>query len=106
MSLRVCLVSPFAWSQPHDVNEHVMGVAEALRRLGHRVTVLAPSTRAADLLAGRRAREPLAGARDRPLRRRPRLRGWAAEPVVPRAPRGSGARGGDLPLAGAARLPA
>jgi predicted metal-dependent phosphoesterase TrpH/glycosyltransferase involved in cell wall biosynthesis len=55
MSLRVCLVSPFAWSQPHDVNEHVAGVAEALRRLGHDVTVLAPSTRAADLLAGRRA---------------------------------------------------
>src|ERR671938_664581 len=55
MSLRVCLVSPFAWSQPHDVNEHVAGVAAALRRLGHHVTVLAPSTRAADLLAGRRA---------------------------------------------------
>src|ERR687885_1426648 len=55
MSLRVCLVSPFAWSQPHDVNEHVAGVAEGLRRLGHHVTVLAPSTRAADLLAGRRA---------------------------------------------------
>src|ERR687883_610886 len=55
MSLRVCLVSPFAWSQPHDVNEHVAGVAAALRRLGHHVTVLAPSTRAAELLAGRRA---------------------------------------------------
>src|SRR5919206_2481559 len=55
MSLRVCLVSPFAWSQPHDVNEHVAGVAAGLRALGHDVTVLAPSTRAADLLAGRRA---------------------------------------------------
>src|ERR687883_188827 len=55
MSLRVCLVSPFAWSQPHDVNEHVAGVAAALRRLGHHLTVLAPSTRTADLLAGRRA---------------------------------------------------
>jgi len=55
MSLRVCLVSPFAWSLPHDVNEHVDGVAAGLRRLGHHVTVLAPSTRAADLLAGRRA---------------------------------------------------
>src|ERR671935_463016 len=55
MSLRVCLVSPFAWSQPHDVNEHVAGVAAALGRLGRDVTVLAPSTRAADLLAGRRA---------------------------------------------------
>src|ERR687888_789383 len=55
MSLRVCLVSPFAWSQPHDVNEHVAGVAAGLRRLGHHVTVLAPSSRAVDLLAGRRA---------------------------------------------------
>src|SRR5947209_1634184 len=55
MSLRVCLVSPFAWSQPHDVNEHVAGVAAGLRRLGHHVTVLAPSSRTADLLAGRRA---------------------------------------------------
>src|SRR5215210_5914990 len=53
--MRICLVTPFAWSQPHDVNEHVAGVAEALRARGHEVTVLAPSTRAADLLAGRRA---------------------------------------------------
>ena len=55
MGLRIALVTPFAWSQPHEVNEHVGGVATALRRLGHRVTVLAPSTRATDLVAGRRA---------------------------------------------------
>jgi predicted metal-dependent phosphoesterase TrpH len=55
MSLRVCLVSPFDWSQPHDVNEHVAGLAGGLRELGHTVTVLAPSTRAVDLIAGRRA---------------------------------------------------
>jgi predicted metal-dependent phosphoesterase TrpH/glycosyltransferase involved in cell wall biosynthesis len=55
MGLRVCLVTPFAWSRPHDVNEHVAGVARELRALGHAVTVLAPSTRAADLLEGRRA---------------------------------------------------
>jgi predicted metal-dependent phosphoesterase TrpH/glycosyltransferase involved in cell wall biosynthesis len=52
--MRICLVTPFAWSQPHDVNEHVAGIAEALRERGHTVTVLAPSTRGADLLAGRR----------------------------------------------------
>src|SRR6266699_7221951 len=52
--MRICLVTPFAWSQPHDVNEHVRGVAEGLRRRGHDVTVVAPSTRAADLLEGRR----------------------------------------------------
>ncbi|HKG43039.1 MAG TPA: glycosyltransferase, partial [Gaiellaceae bacterium] len=55
MGLRVCLVTPFAWSRPHDVNEHVAGVARELRALDHDVTVLAPSTRAADLVAGRRA---------------------------------------------------
>ena len=55
MSLRICFVTPFAWSQPHEVNAHVEGAAVALRRLGHEVTVLAPSSRARDLLAGRRA---------------------------------------------------
>jgi predicted metal-dependent phosphoesterase TrpH len=55
MALRICLVTPFAWSQPHDVNEHVEGVARELRALGHSVTVLASSNRARDLAAGRRA---------------------------------------------------
>jgi predicted metal-dependent phosphoesterase TrpH len=54
-AVRICLVTPFSWSQPHDVNEHVAGLAAGLRELGHSVTVLAPSGRAADLLAGRRA---------------------------------------------------
>ena len=53
--MRICLVTPFAWSLPHDVNAHVEGVAKELRALGHTVTVLAPSGRAADLAAGRRA---------------------------------------------------
>ena len=34
---------------------HVDGAAQALRRLGHEVVVLAPSSRARDLLDGRRA---------------------------------------------------
>jgi predicted metal-dependent phosphoesterase TrpH len=55
MGLRICLVTPFAWSRPHDVNEHVAGIAAELRKLGHHVTVLAPSTRAGDLRAGRLA---------------------------------------------------
>jgi hypothetical protein len=53
--MRICLVTPFAWSQPHDVNDHVAGVAASLRERGHEVTVVAPSTKAADLSAGRRA---------------------------------------------------
>ncbi|MBW8742546.1 MAG: hypothetical protein JF623_07950, partial [Acidobacteria bacterium] len=55
MGLRICLVTPFAWSQPHGVNEHVAGVADALRALGNSVTILASSNRARDLAAGRRA---------------------------------------------------
>ncbi|HSL66276.1 MAG TPA: glycosyltransferase family 4 protein, partial [Gaiellaceae bacterium] len=53
--MRICLVTPFDWSQPHDVNEHVAGIATELRRLGHEVTVLAPSSRPRDLLESRRA---------------------------------------------------
>jgi glycosyltransferase involved in cell wall biosynthesis len=55
VSLRICFVTPFAWSQPHEVNAHVDGAARALRARGHEVTVLAPSSRGRDLLAGRRA---------------------------------------------------
>ena len=68
MSLRVCMVTPFAWSQAHPVNDHVAAAAEELRRRGHEVVVLAPSNRATALSAGRRALrrlnregEPLAG---------------------------------------------
>ena len=53
--MRVALVTPFAWSQPHDVNEHVDGLARELRRRDHEVTVLAPSNRARDLSRGRHA---------------------------------------------------
>jgi predicted metal-dependent phosphoesterase TrpH len=53
MALRICLVPPVAWSQPHEVNEHVAGVAQELRALGHAVTIVAASNRAADLAAGR-----------------------------------------------------
>ncbi|MGH3041806.1 MAG: glycosyltransferase, partial [Gaiellaceae bacterium] len=55
MKLRICMVTPFAWSQPHPVNDHVAGAAAELRRRGHEVVVLAPSGRATDLAAGRRA---------------------------------------------------
>ncbi|MER3410706.1 MAG: hypothetical protein C4306_11660, partial [Thermoleophilia bacterium] len=57
MGLRICLVTPFAWSQPHEVNDHIAGVAPELRALGHAVTILCPSNRARDLKAGRRALE-------------------------------------------------
>jgi predicted metal-dependent phosphoesterase TrpH len=46
------------------VNEHVAGIADGLRALGHDVTVLAPSTRASDLLAGRRVVQGHAAPQD------------------------------------------
>jgi predicted metal-dependent phosphoesterase TrpH/glycosyltransferase involved in cell wall biosynthesis len=55
MRFRICLVTPFAWSQPHPVNEHVAAAAEELRRRGHEVVVLAPSNRTVALAEGRRA---------------------------------------------------
>jgi predicted metal-dependent phosphoesterase TrpH/glycosyltransferase involved in cell wall biosynthesis len=55
MTFRICMVTPFAWSQPHPVNEHVAAAANELRRRGHEVVVLAPSNRGLDLAAGRRA---------------------------------------------------
>jgi glycosyltransferase involved in cell wall biosynthesis len=60
------MVTPFAWSQPHPVNEHVQAASEALRRRGHEVVVLAPSNRAVDLGAGRRALRRL-GSEGEPL---------------------------------------
>ncbi len=49
------MVTPFAWSRPHSVNEHIEVGAAALRARGHEVVVLAPSNRAKDLAEGRRA---------------------------------------------------
>jgi predicted metal-dependent phosphoesterase TrpH len=60
------MVTPFAWSQPHPVNEHVRAASDELRRRGHEVVVLAPSNRAADLAQGRRALRRL-GAQGEPL---------------------------------------
>jgi predicted metal-dependent phosphoesterase TrpH/glycosyltransferase involved in cell wall biosynthesis len=53
------MVTPFSWSQPHAVNDHVAGAAEALRARGHEVVVLAPSGRATALAAGRRSLKQL-----------------------------------------------
>ena len=36
------MVTPFAWSQPHPVNEHVRAASDELRRRGHEVTVTDP----------------------------------------------------------------
>lgn len=43
--MRVGLVSPYDWSHPGGVSEHIRHLADHLRRLGHEVAVLAPSSR-------------------------------------------------------------
>jgi predicted metal-dependent phosphoesterase TrpH/glycosyltransferase involved in cell wall biosynthesis len=58
------MVTPFSWSHPHPVNDHVRGAADELRRRGHEVVVLAPSGRATELAAGRRALKRLGGQGD------------------------------------------
>jgi predicted metal-dependent phosphoesterase TrpH/glycosyltransferase involved in cell wall biosynthesis len=55
VGLRVCLVTPFSWSQPNEVNDHVAATAAELGALGHAVCILAPSSRSRDLAAGRKA---------------------------------------------------
>jgi predicted metal-dependent phosphoesterase TrpH/glycosyltransferase involved in cell wall biosynthesis len=55
MGLRVCLVTPFSWSQPNEVNDHVAATAAQLEALGHAVCILAPSSRSRELAAGRKA---------------------------------------------------
>jgi phosphatidyl-myo-inositol alpha-mannosyltransferase len=42
--MNVCLVSPYDYSHPGGVSEHVRHLAEELRDRDHRVTVMAPST--------------------------------------------------------------
>jgi predicted metal-dependent phosphoesterase TrpH/glycosyltransferase involved in cell wall biosynthesis len=81
MSLRVCLVTPFDWSKPSDVNEHVAASAAALEARGHAVTILAPSSRATELTRGRRALRQLARG-EAPL---PEV--VALAPTLPVAPR-------------------
>jgi predicted metal-dependent phosphoesterase TrpH len=89
--VRLCLVTPFTWSLPHDVNDHVTGVAAGLRELGHSVTVLAPSSRAQDLREGRRSllgdadAEMIAIGPAVPISRRSRMGvpvGWRANLAV------------------------
>ncbi len=48
-TLRVGLVSPYAWEVPGGVNFHIRDLAEHLTALGHEVSVLAPADDEAEL---------------------------------------------------------
>ena len=83
VALRICLVTPHAWSVPHDTNEHVAGLAHALRARG------APHRRAGAVVALEGAARGSAGAAGRASRRRRRARPRRARlsPVGGRDPR-------------------
>src|SRR4029079_717404 len=53
-SMRLCLVSPYAWDRPSEANDHWAALARALAHRAHEVLVLAPSRKPAMLLEGRR----------------------------------------------------
>src|SRR5438445_9182725 len=46
--MRICQVSPYDFLHPGGVSEHVRHLSAQLRRRGHEVTVLAPSSRVGD----------------------------------------------------------
>ena len=46
--MKICLVSPYDYIHPGGVSEHVRHLSTALRRRGHTVTVLAPSSKVGD----------------------------------------------------------
>ena len=89
-AMRICLVTPFAWSQPHDVNDHVAGVAAGLRGLRPR------GDGARSLDPGRRPARRPPGARTRRARRGDRRRRGGA--------RSRGARSSACPVGVQANL--
>ena len=63
MGLRICLVTPFSWSQPHDVNDHVRPQPARSSRWGTRSASSPRRTARRELAAGRRALRRLGAAR-------------------------------------------
>jgi len=76
--MRVALVTPFDWGIPNAVNQHVADLARYLLAGGHRPTVVASSSHAAEIRRMRpllRRRDPLAF---------PRLEAWGSgAPATP-----------------------
>src|SRR3954447_7198157 len=51
-SMRIALVSPYDFPYPGGVTEHIKSLDRELRRLGHAVTIIAPSSTDRDSLEG------------------------------------------------------
>ena len=53
--LSIAQVTPFAWEEPHEVNEAVRRVSDQLAARGHHVLIVAPSSSAELVREGRKA---------------------------------------------------
>lgn len=62
--MRIAIASPYSWSHPGGVNNHVSGLARQLVELGHDVTIVAPDASGAAILvdAGRSVPLPANGS--------------------------------------------
>jgi glycosyltransferase involved in cell wall biosynthesis len=64
-SYRIAMLTPYAWTVPGGVNNHIAALAERYTSQGHRVTIIAPSDDKADVKAAReRVRAVLLGERE------------------------------------------
>jgi len=76
-SYKIGMLTPYAWTVPGEVNRHIASLAERFTAMGHRVTIIAPSSDKAALKDARRRvrsylldeRESIFGA-DEPYPRR------------------------------------
>ena len=64
-SYKIGMLTPYAWTVPGGVNQHIAALAERFTAMGHRVTIIAPSDDKAQVREGRRrVRAVLLGKRE------------------------------------------
>ena len=43
--MKIALVSPYDWAYPGGVTSHIACLSDEFQRMGHRTTIIAPSSR-------------------------------------------------------------
>jgi phosphatidylinositol alpha-mannosyltransferase len=71
--MKIALVSPYDWAYPGGVKNHIRSLSDELQRMGHRITIVSPSSKTAMELAtpnlitiGKPVPFPIAGSVARP----------------------------------------
>lgn len=87
--MKIALVSPYDWAYPGGVKNHIRSLSDELQRMGHRTTIVSPSSKPARELAtpnlvtiGKPLPLPIAGSIARPtfsLHRGPQVRALLEE---------------------------